>query len=202
MAYFQLFKLTIPSIWPAVILAFFVATLLYKLATSEKITDWFGNAFFTYIVVWKFSYILFYLPNFLKLPLGALYFNGGIKGHWVALLIIVLYVTFLAHKKYPQVTQQITPVLLLYVISFEFLFDLFNQNLTFAIIQIALLISIYILLMVYKQIHVQTTILLFAIELMILSLQHTLSLTKLLTYSAFIVLALTARRRKEIYDKK
>lgn len=202
MAYFQLFNLTIPSIWLAIIIASFVATILYKFATSEKVTEWFGNAFFTYISVWKFSYILFHFPNFLKMPLSALYFNGGIKGHWVAVLIIAFYVTIFAHKKYPQVVWQMTPMLMLYIVSFELLYNLLNKDLAFAIIQSVLLLSIFILLRVYKQLRVQTILMIFAIELMILSLQHTLSLTKLLTYSSLIAITFIVRRREIINVKK
>lgn len=202
MAYFQIFNLTIPSIWLAVVMASFAATILYKFATTEKVTEWFGNALFIYILVWKFSYILFHFSNFLNMPLSAIYFNGGIKGHWLAVFVMALYVMLLAQKKYSQVAWQIPSVLILYIVNLEIFYDLLNKDLTFAIIQSGLLIIIFILLTIYKQLHMQTILLLFAIELMILSLQHTLSLTKLLTYSSLIAIAFIARRREKINVKK
>ncbi|MEO4053743.1 hypothetical protein [Solibacillus sp. CAU 1738] len=202
MTYFQLFNLTVPVIWPAVIIASFVATLLYKFATAEKVADWFWDTFFSYIFTWKFSYILFHFNNVLHMPLSAIYFNGGLKGHWLAVFIIALYITLFVQKKYPQTTIQIGPVLMLYIASFEALFQLFNREFFYALTQSGFLIAIFILIRKYKQLHTKTLVLLIAIELMILSLQHTLSLTKLLTYSVFTVVVLIATRKEEFYVKK
>ncbi|WP_042470212.1 hypothetical protein [Bacillus ndiopicus] len=175
MTYFQLFGISIPALWIAVLGTAFLISL--------KIDDWFGNALFIYVLVWKFSYVLFYWESIL----GLLYFNGGIKGHWLGLVSSAIYIILLAPKKYPSIKVQAGIVLLLYMYTFETIFNLLQRDFLFTIIQggIACLI-----LSLRKKLKLQWVILFFMIELLTLSLQHTLTLTKFFTFSMFIFISI------------
>lgn len=86
MTYFQLFGISIPALW----IAFLAAAFLLSL----KLDGWFSNAIVIYVIIWKLSYILFYWESIL----GLLYFNGGIKGHWLGLFVATIYIILLAPK--------------------------------------------------------------------------------------------------------
>lgn len=92
MTYLTLGQVNIPIGWLA-----FIVSILYSnfwnrhadLATSKLLE----RLLYTYLIIWKLSYVLFSLTDFLQSPLSLLYFDGGLKGHLLALVIIafVLY---------------------------------------------------------------------------------------------------------------
>ena len=86
MGYLTLGTWTIPYAWVA-----FLLTYLYIDIRNRKAkTQWpnaFENLLFVYLISWKASYILFYWEPFLSSPLSILYFDGGWKGHLIALAI-------------------------------------------------------------------------------------------------------------------
>lgn len=92
MNYLTIGQINIPVAW----LAFFVA-ILYSDFRSRR-ADVFTSKtieqlIFLYIIIWKVSYILFSWADFLIAPLSLLYFDGGGKGHILAIgvLAITLY---------------------------------------------------------------------------------------------------------------
>ncbi|KYG89248.1 hypothetical protein [Metasolibacillus sp. FSL K6-0083] len=175
MTYFQLFGISIPALW----IAFLAAAFLLSL----KLDGWFSNAIVIYVIIWKLSYILFYWESIL----GLLYFNGGIKGHWLGLFVATIYIILLAPKKYPSIKRQAFSAALLYIYAFEAIFNLLQSNFLFALIQAgigALILSLS------NKLNKQWILLFFMIELLTLSLQHTLTLTKLLTFSVFIFISI------------
>jgi len=78
---------------PIALLSFFVAILYSDFRSRGK--DTYTNKtieqlFILYVIVWKGSYILFSWPDFIKAPLSLLYFDGGGKGHMLALVVIAI----------------------------------------------------------------------------------------------------------------
>lgn len=97
MAYLTLGQLNIPIVW----LAFFCA-LLYSEVRGRK-SDGVTNKFlehivFAYIVVWKLSYVLFSWEGFVKMPLSLLYFDGGLKGQLLALVVVLAFLYKRKHE--------------------------------------------------------------------------------------------------------
>ncbi|MFL0584832.1 TlpA family protein disulfide reductase [Solibacillus silvestris] len=92
MTYVTLGQFNIPIAWLAFLLAIFYSDFRSQKAdvATNKLLE---HLVFTYILVWKFSYILFSLSDFLKAPLSLVYFDGGLKGHVLALVVFafVLY---------------------------------------------------------------------------------------------------------------
>lgn len=92
MTYLTIGQVNIPVAWLAFLLAIFYSDFHNRKAdvTTNKLIEY---LVFMYILIWKFSYILFFAPDFLKSPLGIIYFDGGMRGHILALLVVafVLY---------------------------------------------------------------------------------------------------------------
>src|SRR5690606_39876256 len=76
MTYISLGQFNIPVAWLAFILAIFYSDFRSRKAgvATNKLLE---QLVITYILVWKFSYILFSLPDFIKAPLSLVYFDGG-----------------------------------------------------------------------------------------------------------------------------
>jgi hypothetical protein len=60
----------------------------------DVIMSYASNAFFLWLIVWKGSFILFHLVEFINEPMALLYFDGGARGKWLASLIAVLYIGY------------------------------------------------------------------------------------------------------------
>lgn len=56
------------------------------------------NAFLIWIVVWKGSLLLFEPVQTLKNPLSLLYFDGGVRGRWLAAVVVVIYILYRVRK--------------------------------------------------------------------------------------------------------
>lgn len=89
MSFITIGNLTINAEWAAFLLALLLLVLIEKFGKRER-SGWFEDTVFTYILVWKLSYILFEFPLFLKNPLSALYFSGGVMGHLLGVIVAIL----------------------------------------------------------------------------------------------------------------
>ena len=74
---------------PAYLLAFLVA-YLYVDWKSKKLnsTKQIDLLLWTYVGAWKLSYIIFYYDAFIQAPFSMLYFDGGLKGHIIGLILV------------------------------------------------------------------------------------------------------------------
>lgn len=73
------------------------------------------NAFMIWLMVWKGSILLFDPVTTIQHPLTLLYYDGGIKGRWIATVITGLYLVYKTRrdKKSWQVMAETTTVYLL-----------------------------------------------------------------------------------------
>ncbi|WAA13532.1 TlpA disulfide reductase family protein [Fervidibacillus halotolerans] len=140
MTYIQIGNITISSLWLAVFLGLSTAYLFLRFVLRRPLHDWYWNAFFLYFIIWKFSYIVFEFPMFVKTPLSALYFSGGIRGHILAISIVIVYLFLRMRKKDSTFKREGLNVLILFFISFEFIYHLLEQNLFVIYAQILLII--------------------------------------------------------------
>jgi hypothetical protein len=58
-----------------------------------------GNSFLLYVLIFKFSFLLFRPSILLNNLKGALFFTGGTKGAILGLVISLLYITFQLYKR-------------------------------------------------------------------------------------------------------
>lgn len=98
MSYIQIGNISVKTEWGAFILALFLIMLAEKLV-HKKSGSMFQDALFNYIIVWKLSYILFEWPMFIKNPISALYFSGGIWGHILAVIVASIILIYRSKKQ-------------------------------------------------------------------------------------------------------
>lgn len=126
MSQIQIGNITISVVWIAVFISFLFASLILRLFRKSS-GDWLWNGFFLYFIVWKFSYALFNFTFILKNPLSLLYFDGGIKGHFLALLLLGVYLYFFVRKT-GETYEEISLVLPAFFISFELILRYLEGN--------------------------------------------------------------------------
>ena len=186
MTYFHFGNLTIPAVWLAAPLALFIASLLHRTIAGNKVGDWYWNGFFLYFVVWKLSYILFNLNMFLDMPLSVLYFNGGTKGHILALAALSFYLLVIAVKKHPGVYKESTVIFLLYFMIYEVLISLLEKNKLEATVHLLILIG-YVFFLYYlkkngRSLANQMVILIMMVELLTFSIFNSFLSLEALTF--------------------
>ncbi|WP_391559911.1 hypothetical protein [Robertmurraya sp.] len=125
--YLEIANITIPALWVAVVAALFIASAIYRFFSREKVGDWYWNGFFLYFLIWKLSYIVFHLDMFIDLPLSILYFNGGTKGHLLALLLLITYFFFISKRNHALIETSIH-TLLLFFLTYEVVIHLLEKN--------------------------------------------------------------------------
>lgn len=78
--WFSIRALTLPATAVALLVAFFIVWLVLRVQFSKKWAGVYGDAVFTFIVVWKFSIIVTDFKVVIAQPFSLLYFNGGTIG--------------------------------------------------------------------------------------------------------------------------
>ena len=173
MTYVPIFHLTVPAVWIAVLLGAAAASLIMRFVLRNKTGEWYGNAITLYILVWKFSYILFNFDYFIDMPLSILYFNGGLYGHLLGIVLVTGYLV-LAQKKHADLARQAYFAWLLFFLSYQTILQLLENNGMEAVLHASLLVvSILAIRLLAKRADVPTgllLVLLFTFELLISSL--------------------------------
>jgi thiol-disulfide isomerase/thioredoxin len=124
MEYFSVGTINIPIVW----LAFFTAAVSLEWISrriddsSKKNLD---TLIWIYLAIWKGSYVLFFWDSFIQAPMSLLYFDGGIKGHMIAVLVLGLYVW---KKRKSLSTTVIWQLWLQFLAIYQVVFTLFTQQ--------------------------------------------------------------------------
>ncbi|WP_431028722.1 TlpA family protein disulfide reductase [Lysinibacillus sp. LZ02] len=84
MSYITIGNATVPALWISVVAALLVLSLLYRKDLQIKALN---DAVFTYVLVWKLSYIPLSFSAFIAAPLSVLYFHGGYIGHILGVIV-------------------------------------------------------------------------------------------------------------------
>lgn len=128
-----------------------IAAPLYRILLGKKVEDWYWNGFFYYFLIWKLSYIIFNFNMFLNTPLSVVYYNGGIKGHILALVTLSVYLLFIALKKYQSIYNDSAQIFLLFFICYEVVLSILEKYITATVVQFILLIGYLIVLYFLKK---------------------------------------------------
>lgn len=90
MTYIDIGSATLPALWVSVIVALLLLSFFCR--KNKRMKD-LTDVVFTYVLVWKLSYIPLSFSAFLAAPLSALYFSGGQIGHVLGVIagVIQLY---------------------------------------------------------------------------------------------------------------
>ena len=79
--------LSVPSTWIALIIAFIVTYTVIRIRRGKYLAEVLSDAFFFFIIVWKLSVVVTDFSTVLKSPISIIYFNGGILGFYLGLLV-------------------------------------------------------------------------------------------------------------------
>ncbi|MDQ0214889.1 hypothetical protein J2S13_001288 [Oikeobacillus pervagus] len=192
-------SLTIPGSWIALLVTFLIIGLLLKfIARDSSFQDLYANAVFLFLITWKFSVILFDFKNVIAYPLSILYFNGGMKGYWLAIIVVIIYLCMKGKWEEDRLYLIFTCGLIIYL--YEGFSSILNQDFTVvAIIQTAIN-SVFILLSWKKlregRLLTQFIVLLIFFQFLIFSMKGTLTSITALTYVVFLVIIIFVYKRE------
>lgn len=136
MTYLTLGQLNIPVIW----IAFFLAILYsdFRNRKGDTVTNRFiEHSLFVYVLVWKLSYMIWSWNDFIKAPLSLVYFDGGLKGHFLAIVAIAL---LLLRKRQVLVWQEIWHYWARFVALYQIIYYGFSEQ--------WLIVALFLLLLV------------------------------------------------------
>lgn len=125
--WYTIFKVSLPSSSIAFILATIVTALLCWLYLHKKTADLFLNYAITFIVTWKFSYIVTDWQGFIDYPISVFYFDGGKVGFVIALAAVIGFAVWDRFKEKESAMNQLTYFILMYA-SYHFFFVLLNNE--------------------------------------------------------------------------
>lgn len=188
--------------WLAVLLALVVSFFMSR-AIGNKSGEWIWNGASLYFLVWKLSYILFNFELFLETPLSIIFFNGGTKGHFLALAILAVYLLFIAGKKHPNIYEEAPQIILLYFFSYEVVINLVEKNVTETVVHCFVLAGYLVILVMLKKRKMnfinRILLLMIMMELLLLSIFQSIFEKESLTFLWMgITVILISRKSKEV----
>ncbi|MGM0855047.1 MAG: hypothetical protein ACQEWI_20970 [Bacillota bacterium] len=89
--WYTIASFTFPASWGAII-ASFILTFSFLFFWNRKLSDWYSNSIFTFLLVWKLSVIVVDFQTVIKHPITILYFHGGVVGYWLGLIAALTYI--------------------------------------------------------------------------------------------------------------
>ena len=150
--YFLLWKVTVPSSWIAAVIGFVLAWLAVRMKFGKLAADLVMDALFTTMIVWKLSVIVTDFETVRRVPMAILYFNGGMFGFLVGIVIAALFLLFSRKPNPPTVCH----ALLLGIISaqavYQVMMALLNEGtLVTKVITIVSFVVISVLAFIYAE---------------------------------------------------
>ncbi|MGM7634521.1 hypothetical protein [Bacillus sp. Hm123] len=94
MKWYTIGSLTVPVSQLALGLAFLLIALYLWWKKEKDLLDVYGNTVLLFILVWKFSIALFSFSLVIEAPMSLLYFNGGDRGFWLAVIVAFIYIAW------------------------------------------------------------------------------------------------------------
>lgn len=88
--WYSIRTLTLPATAIALLLAFFIVWVVLRIQFSKRWAGVYGDAIFTFILVWKFSLIVTDFRGVIEQPLALIYFNGGTIGVYLGVIVVIL----------------------------------------------------------------------------------------------------------------
>lgn len=183
MEYFSIGSINIPISW----IAFFTAALFLEWF-SRKRDDSYSKSldrlFWIYLAVWKGSYILFFWDSFIQAPMSLLYFDGGIKGHIAAVLVLCI---FIWNKRNSLPITELWQLWLRFLAIYQVVFTVFTQQWLLAAVWSILLVAL--IWKGYQQI--------WFLQALLLMWQYTWSDGLLISFGLFLVMMIVASEKAQ-----
>ena len=101
MNWYTIGSFTFPASWAAIAVSFsLTGILLHLFFKKQYVVDLYGNAVFIFIIIWKLSVVLFDFKTSISHPMTILYFHGGLKGYWLGIIAVCIYLIYICYKKH------------------------------------------------------------------------------------------------------
>lgn len=198
-------NISIPEIWLAFLLASFLSPFVIRIIERNSIESWYWNVLLIYFISWKFSYILFNFDMFLDMPLSVIYFNGGDRGHILAVITITIYLALIAFKKHQKLSKDAGSVFLLFFITLELVMSLLEKNFFQSYLNLFVFIALLVLIILNKKEQnfslTPWLILLSMVELLVMSFSHSMITIQPITFiwiSSFLIFITFKIRRDKV----
>ena len=136
MDYLSIGSINVPYSWLAFLVAIFISEWMTKKNKDAQLDAY----LFLYIIIWKVSYIIFYFDAFINAPLSILYFDGGMKGHYLAIFITVLQ---LIRKRHTLQIDALWQGFILFIASYHVIMGLLQQNWLIAVLAVVALVVLF-----------------------------------------------------------
>ncbi|WP_338751522.1 hypothetical protein [Bacillus sp. FJAT-52991] len=118
MKWYTIGSITIPVSQLALGITFLLIGAYLWWKKEKDLLDVYGNTVFLFIIVWKFSIIIFSFSMVIEAPMSLLYFNGGERGLWLAVMAALMY---MAWKWSPQQWYDGVKIWMMVIVLFEML---------------------------------------------------------------------------------
>ena len=176
--WFSIRTLTLPATAVALLVAFFIVWLVIRVQFSKKWAGVYGDAVFTFILVWKFSVIVTDFKAVIAQPFALLYFNGGTIGVFLGGMAASLQLWWKRKKIHFDETGIVACswAIILTQSSYQWLVVLLNDNQTNSEVITLLVLSTLTVLILWKITAINRALFLYTFGLMIVAFFQPLGL--------------------------
>lgn len=176
--WFSIRTLTLPATAVALLVAFFLVWLVIRVQFSKKWAGVYGDAVFTFILVWKFSVIVTDFKVVLAQPFALLYFNGGTIGVFLGVMAVSLQLWWNRKKIHFDETgiAACSWAIILTQSSYQCLVVLLNDNPTISEVITLLVLSTLTVLILWKITAINRALFLYTFGLIIVAFFQPLGL--------------------------
>lgn len=176
--WFSIRTLTLPATTVALLVAFFLVWLVIRVQYQKKWAGVYGDAVFTFILVWKFSVIVTDFKVVIAQPFALLYFNGGTIGVFLGVMAVSLQLWWNRKKIHFDETgiAACSWAIILTQTSYQCLVVLLNDNPTNSEVSTLLVLSILTVLILWKITAIDRALFLYTLGLIIVAFFQPLGL--------------------------
>ncbi|MGE7999131.1 hypothetical protein ACQKOF_10695 [Lysinibacillus sp. NPDC093190] len=170
--WFSIRTLTLPATAVALLVAFIIVWLVLRVQFPKKWAEVYGDAVFTFIVVWKFSIIVTDFKAVIAQPFALLYFNGGTIGVFLGVMAASLQLWWKRQKIQFDATGIVACswAFILTQSIYQWLVVLLNDNETYSELITLLVLSTLTVLILWKITAINRALFLYTIGFMIVTL--------------------------------
>ncbi|MGE7695986.1 hypothetical protein ACQKNC_18070 [Lysinibacillus sp. NPDC094177] len=169
--WFSIRALTLPATAVALLAAFFIVWLVLRVQFPKKWAGVYGDAVFTFILVWKFSIIITDFKDVIAQPYVLLYFNGGTIGVILGTMTVSLQIWWKRRTFQFDSTGIIacTWAIILTQSIYQWLMVLLNDNQATSEVITLIVLSTLTILILWKITAINRALFLYTIGLMIVA---------------------------------
>lgn len=170
--WFSFRTLTLPATAVALLVAFIIVWLVLRIQFPKKWAEVYGDAVFTFILVWKFSIIVTDFKAVIAQPVALLYFNGGTIGVLLGVMVASLQLWWKRQKLQFDAAGIAAYgwAIILTQSIYQWLVVLLNDNQANSEMITLLVLSILTVLILWKITAINRALFLYTIGLMIVAL--------------------------------